>query len=607
MKNFFKLTFASLIGNLLASGLIFTLGLTSLILLIGLSSSKEPTVRVKNKSILVFDLSTNISDTNPTPTTGQALQAALQDQDSNDLTLIQVLNSIDAAADDRRIVGILLQGGINPGKTGFANLKEIREALLRFKKTGKKIFAYDVDWSKPEYYLGSIADQISLHPSGSIEFNGLSSEEMFYSGALEKFGVGVQVTRVGKYKAAVEPFLRKDFSPENREQTRKLLGDLWQDYLQTVASGRKLTPVQLQQIADNQAYIMPEAAVKSKLIDRSIYPDELVSDLKKITDKKETDKTFQQIGLNEYIKVGEYWYNMTHRQAGNNRIAVVYAEGEIVDGEGSPKQVGGYRLARDLRQARDNDKIKAIVLRVNSPGGSATASEIIQREIVLAKKQKPVIISMGNLAASGGYWISMGADRIFAEPNTITGSIGVFGLLMNFGKIANDNGVTWDVVKTAKYADLDTNSRQKNPEELALIQRMIDRTYDQFITKVAVSRKLSKEKVQEIAQGRVWSGLEAKQIGLVDEIGGINKAIKAAAEKAKLGDKWKVEEYPKYPTFEEQLMNKLGKASIQIKPVTSMDPITAEFSKLQEQLEIFKSLNDPHGIYARLPFNLRIR
>lgn len=604
MKDFLKYTFASLVGSLLGLALICTLGIGGLVFLIA-AASKESGTPIKNKSVLVFDLSLNIKDTKPASSTSAAIEEAFSgDDDSDTVTLRTVLDALDRAKTDSKIVGIFLAGNSNSNATGFANLKEVRLALQRFRDAGKPIFAYDMDWTEREYYLGSVATKIALNPLGGMELNGLSSEEMFLAGALEKFGVGVQVTRVGKYKSAVEPFLLKKMSPENREQMQKLLGDLWGEYLQTVGSNRKISPQQLQAIADNQGVLMADEALKNKLVDRVAYYDEIVAELKKLTDTKEEDKSFEEISVKSYARLVQD--KKKPLLSSKNRIAILYAEGEIVDGEGGLNQVGGDRIAEQLRELRLNEEVKSVVLRVNSPGGSATAAEVIGREVVLTRQKKPVIVSMGNLAASGGYWIAMGSSRIFAEPNTITGSIGVFGMLLNVQKIANNNGLTWDVVKTGRYADAETVSRPKTPQELARIQSMVDRIYDRFLTKVADSRKLPLNKVQEIAQGRVWSGTAAKQLGLVDEIGGIESAIQAAAKEAKLGDKWQLEEYPKRRSLEEQILEKLSGARV-AKATTRIDPLTAEFQKFQEELGIIKSLNDPQGIYARLPFNLRIK
>ncbi|MGA9380558.1 MAG: signal peptide peptidase SppA, partial [Phormidium sp.] len=502
-------------------------------------------------------------------------------------------------------------GESESGVSGFATLKEVRKALLRFKATGKKIIAYDVDWDEPTYYLGSVANTIIVNPMGAVEINGLRSETMFLSGALEKYGVGVQVLRVGKYKSAVEPFLLKQFSTENRQQTQRLLNDIWGDFRATVGQSRQLSPQQIQTMADSKGLLMANEAKKSRLVDKVAYFDEVVTDLKKLTDSDEEDKTFRQISLGTYARVPDR--EVGQERSSRNKIAIVYAEGEIVNGEGSLRQVGGDRIASQLRLLRQNKDVKAVILRVNSPGGSATASEVIQREVKLTRQVKPVIVSMGNYAASGGYWISTYANRIFAEPNTITGSIGVFGLLPNLQKLANNNGVNWDVVKTGRFADSQTVSRPKNPEELAIYQNSVNLIYYQFVGKVADSRKLPASQVQEIAQGRVWSGLAAKQIGLVDEIGGINEAVKYAAKEAKLGDDWELKQFSRSGSLEERILKNLfsyvpGISSEEqpVNTVMKFGPFAETYQHLTEELQMLTNLNDPLNVYARLPYNLRI-
>ncbi|MEP6517301.1 signal peptide peptidase SppA [Microcoleus vaginatus] len=605
MKDFLKYTCASLLGTFLGLLLLGSIGLGGLVLLIAMaaSSSKDSGPQVKDKSVLVLDLSLNITDSKPSRSTSAAIEEVLSEDSGDTVTLRTVLDTIEYAKKDPKIVGLYLEGSSNSSNSGFANLKEVRSALQRFRDAKKPIFAYQMDWNERDYYLGSVANTIAVNPYGALEINGFSSQAMFLTGAFEKYGVGVQVTRVGKYKSAVEPFLLTKMSPENRQQTQKLLGDMWGDYLKTVAPSRKVTVPQLQAIADNGGTLMADEALKNKLVDKVVYFDEISTELKKLTGTDRENKSFKQISLKNYAKVAEN-KNST-RADKKNQIAILYAEGEIVDGEGGSTQVGGDRIAQSMRKIREDDDVKAVVLRVNSPGGSATAAEVIAREVMLTGKKKPVIVSMGNLAASGGYWISMGSNRIFAEPNTITGSIGVFGMLFNAEKLAANNGLTWDVVKTARFADTNTVSRPKNPQELANIQRIVDRIYDRFITKVANSRKLPKNKVQEIAQGRVWSGTAAKQLGLVDEIGGLEDAVREAAKQAKLGDDWKLEEYPKRRTLEERILEKISGVHV-LKPATKLDPLTAEFKKMQDELAVIKSMNDPQGVYVRLPFNLRI-
>ncbi|MEG5162263.1 signal peptide peptidase SppA [Microcoleus sp. AT3-A2] len=605
MKDFLKYTCASLLGTFLGLLLLGSIGLGGLVLLIAMaaSSSKDSGPQVKDKSVLVLDLSLNITDSKPIRSTGAAIQDVLSDDSGDAVTLRTVLDTIEYAKKDPKIVGIYLEGSSDSSSSGFANLKEVRSALQRFRDAKKPIFAYQMDWNERDYYLGSVANTIAVNPYGALEINGFSSQAMFFTGALEKYGVGVQVTRVGKYKSAVEPFLLTKMSPENRQQTQKLLGDMWGEYLKTVAPSRKVTVPQLQALADNRGILMADEALKNKLVDKVVYFDEILTELKKLTGTDRENKSFKQISLKNYAKIAE---NKNSTSANNkNQIAILYAEGEIVDGEGGPTEVGGDRIAQAMRKIREDDDVKALVLRVNSPGGSATAAEVIAREVMLTGKKKPVIVSMGNLAASGGYWISMGSSRIFAEPNTITGSIGVFGMLFNAEKLAANNGLTWDVVKTGRFADTNTVSRPKNPQELANIQRIVDRIYDRFITKVANSRKLPKNKVQEIAQGRVWSGTAAKQLGLVDEIGGLEDAVREAAKQAKLGDDWKVEEYPKRRSLEERILERISGVHV-LKPAAKLDPLTAEFKKMQDELAVIKSMNDPQGVYVRLPFNLRI-
>lgn len=603
MRDFFKYTFASLLALLIFLGVSIG-GLLILVISIASLSSKDSGPEVKDKSVLVFNLALDINDARRSSTAGEALQEAISDSDSGEsITLRETLDAIDEAAQDKRIVGLYLYGNVeSAGSTGYANLKEVREALQRFKASGKKIIAYDVNWREREYYLGSVADTIALHPLGGFELNGLSSESAFYAGALQKFGIGVQVTRVGKYKSAVEPFLLDKRSPENREQTEALLKDLWSELLTASGKDRNLSVQELQSIADTQGLLNPREALDRKLVTKLAYQDEMIADLKQLTGSSGDDKTFRQVSLKSYAEVAE---SKQDERASKNQVAVVYAEGEIVNGQGGSGEVGGDRLARQLRQLRQNDEVKAVVLRVNSPGGSAIASDVIQREVILTRKAKPVVISMGSVAASGGYWIATYGDRIFAEPNTITGSIGVFGILPNVQTLANNNGITWDVVKTGRFADTQTLSRPKNPQELALIQKSVDQIYDQFLTKVSESRKLDRSKVAEIAQGRVWSGQKAKELGLVDELGGLESAVREAAKRAKLGDDWRLEEYPKTRSFGERFWGRLFGEQAEAKFPQS-DPLTTEMKKVQTDLTVLKSMNDPMGVYVRLPFNFRI-
>lgn len=608
MRDFFKYTFASLVSLLI----FFGLGTSALLFLLITAAVKDTGPLVKDKSVLVFDMSVKINDTNPASGTGELIQKAVSGDDNQEvITLRNVLDAIERATQDKRIVAIYLDAS-DPsagGIAGFATLKEVRKALEQFKAAGKKIIAYNVAWDEPTYYLASVANTIVVNPMGMLEMNGLRSETMFWTGAFEKYGIGVQVIRVGKYKSAVEPYLLKQLSSENRNQSQKLLGDIWGEFRTVVGKSRKLTPQQVQAIADNKGLLMAQEAFKNKLVDRVAYYDGVVSDLKELTGNDKEDKSFRQISLATYAKVPDSAVGRERKS--KNKIGVIYAEGEIVNGQGGIRQVGGDRLADRFRQMRLDDNVKAVVLRVNSPGGSATASEIIQREVRLTRQAKPVIVSMGDVAASGGYWISTYANRIFAESNTITGSIGVFGLLPNVQKLANNNGITWDVVKTGRYADSETISRPKTPQELEIYQGSVNQIYSQFVGKVAQSRKLPTSRVQEIAQGRVWSGFAAKQIGLVDEIGGMESAIDYAAKAAKLNDDWELKEFSRSRSLEEKLVKNLFGSSTNnnegISKTKQFDPLSVTYEKLREDLSILQNLNDPLGVYARLPYNFHIK
>lgn len=612
MRNFLKQTFASLVGSLL--GLIIFCGVgtsTLFFLLLVAATSKDPGPVVKDKSVLVFDLATKITDSEPS--SNEVFQQAISGEDDNRMSLRRVIDTLEKARRDKRIVAIYLDAshtsaGASVG--GFATLKEVRQELEKFRAAGKKIIAYGMELGEREYYLSSVADTVVVNPLGAMEVNGLSTQTMFLTGALQKYGIGVQVVRVGKFKGAVEPYILPKLSPENRQQTQKLLDDVWAEWRSAVAKSRKLTPQKLQAIADNQAILMANEAKAGGLVDRVGYFDEVVTDLKKLTDSDKEDKTFRQIDLAEYAGVSGKQFGI--ERDSRNKLAVVYAEGEIVDGQGGDSEVGGDRFAKTFRKLRQDKNVKAVVLRINSPGGSATAAEVVQREVRLTRQIKPVVVSMGDVAASGGYWIASDSNRIFAEPNTITGSIGVFGLLLNGQKLANDNGITWDSVKTGRYADSQTVSRPKSTEELAVYQRSVNRIYNLFLNKVSQGRKLPQQKVAEIAQGRVWSGVAAKQIGLVDEIGGMDAAINYAAKSANLANDWELQEHPRRSTFEERFFGRVTEEARTILGINktiikSPDLLTAEFQKLQNELAIMQKMNDPLGVYARLPFNFIIR
>lgn len=572
---------------------------------------KAPTI--DSGSYLVFDLAANITDSPP-----QVDFSQFTASHSSTLQLRALTQAIRAAKSDDRVAGILLKGALTPNGygSGYAVLKEVRNALIDFKASGKPVRAYLEAITTKDYYLASVASDIALDPYGMIVMPGLASEPMFYTGAFEKFGIGVQVTRVGKYKSFIEPYTRKDMSPENREQTLKLLNDLWGAMMDDMAQSRGLNREKLQSVVDSEGIIRPEKAKEAKLVDRIVYRDEIISELRTKTGPSSDEKiTFKQIEIAAYAKISKDSVVASKKPSaddskssgsGRGKIAIIYAEGSIVDGNGERGEIGGVKFAREIRRLRQDDAVKAIVLRVNSPGGSASASENIAREVRLARKVKPVIISMGTYAASGGYWIAADGDRIFAEPTTITGSIGVFGLQFNVQKLANNVGLTFDVVKTGKYADVITITRPKTDDELAIFQNMVDWIYGEFIGKVAEARKLKKEEVQDIAQGRVWSGSEAKKLGLVDELGGLDDAIQFAVTKAGLGKNYRLIEYPQ----KKELVETIGELVERFNPdaQAKADGVIGQITAwLKHDLATLKSFNDPQGIYARMPMELSLR
>ena len=487
--------------------------------------------------------------------------------------------------------------------SGFGALKEVRAALGDFKASGKPVMAYLNAATTRDYYLASAASDLVLDPYGMILLPGLASQPLFMAGAFEKFGVGVQVTRVGKYKSAVEPYTRKDLSPEAREDLQKLLDDIWGDLLADIGHSRGFKPGRFAERRGHRGLFMASDALAAHLVDRTAYRDEVIDELKLQTGRKKDTRAFKQINLRTLRRPGA-------------------EDAPAIDGRRPGR--GGLRGGRHRRrrrpdrarwaagsspancaELRQDDDIKAIVLRVNSPGGSATASEEIQRELRLTLQTKPVVVSMGSVAASGGYWISTYADRIFAEPTTITGSIGVFGLFINVQQLANNLGFTWDTVKTGQLAGMLTISRPKTDAELAVFQRMVDWIYDQFTDKVAEARKLDKAKVLEIAQGRVWSGAEAKKIGLVDEIGGLSDAVVYAAKKAGLGTRFRIAEYPRKRELKE-IINEIMK-DVAPGDAFGNGALKQMLGEFKAQIEILSRFNDPHGVYARLPVDVRIQ
>jgi len=610
MKQFFITFFANLAALLFVFGgpmlLLFILVIAS----ISAGSKATPMITIERGSILVFDLSMNVTDSPEHATSNDPLSSALSNNNTKSVSLHRLLNALKKAAKDDRIKGILLTGSFEPADfgTGYACLKELREAILDFKKNGKQVFAYLEAPTTRDYYVASAASVIYMNPYGEMEMPGLAVEKTYYYNLFQKYGIDVQVTRVGKYKSAVEPFILNKMSDADREETQKLIDDLWGDFITAVTRSRPIDATTFQQLVDTDGYILPQHALDAHLVDKLCYFGDVLTEMGKIapsSDYARIPLPFKQVAIGDYMNAGRT-PRLLGERGGDNVVAVLYLEGEIVDGWGDLTNIGGDRFAAELRELRKDDDVKAVVLRVNSPGGSAYASEVIQREIIELKAKKPVIVSMGNYAASGGYWVSTYADHIFAEPNTLTGSIGVFGMFLDIQKLGNDFGVTWDTAKTGAYADFETISRPKTPQELALAQSRVDDLYAKFLDKVSTSRNIPLDTLQTIAQGRVWAGQEALDLKLVDEIGGLDDAITYAADKAKLGTRYHVKEYPEEVTFADTLAQLFNNQEEPLSKVRA-DPLTQEFLKIKSDLKSLQEFNDPLGAYARMPIGWDLR
>jgi len=550
------------------------------------------------------------------------------------MTLRRALEAIRKAGNDARIKGVVILGGNSA--TGIAERRELRGALVDFKRSGKPIHAYLSLATTQQYYLASVADDIALDPFGVLVMPGLASQGVFFKNAFERLGVGVQVTRVGKYKSAVEPFTSDGFSAENREQVQTLLDDVWGNLIADIAAGRGLAVSEIQAAVDAEGVLLAESALEHGLVDELEYRDEFLAKMREKTGSGSDGaghRSFKQISLAKYSRAlriaeraqrGEELKKVAakKKKASNEkgdaalsprgRVAVLYAEGNIVDGRGGPGQIGGERFAQELRTLRENKRVSAIVLRVNSPGGSATASEAIQRELSLAAQVKPVVVSMGSVAASGGYWISTPAQRIFAEPVTITGSIGVFGVFFNIEGLSEKLGLNFETVKTGRFADAGAIDRPLTAAELAIAQRSVDWIYDKFIERVVDGRELAPDFVHEIAQGRVWSGVQAQRLGLVDELGGLGEAITYAAEAAGLEKgNYRVSEYPRPKQFnealseffEEFMQDSLG----ELRVLKTNSLVRGVWQRAASELRMLESYNDPQHVYARLPLTLEIQ
>jgi protease-4 len=601
MKSFFGSFFGTLFAIFLL-GVVALVGCIAVIALVGISEQAQT---VSDNSLLVLDLAVPISDAPPEFNASQLFAGLNEDQQETAITLRDVLRAIHRAATDPKIKGVFLTGNLLP-TSGYASsypaLKEVREALAKFKESRKPVYAYLQFPFTPAYYLESVADQLFVDPQAEFILRGPSSSPLYYAGALKKFGVGVQVFRVGKYKSFVEPYIRDNMSPENREQLQKLFGDVWSEVTTTIEQARGLPRGSFEQLINANGLIDGELAVKSKLGTELVTLSEVMDRLKAQYGTDQQHHTFRQVTIASYLAAVDR--NSKANSDSGPKIAVVYAEGEIVDGEGSASNVGGERYAREIRKLRLDPSVKAIVLRVNSPGGSAFAAEEIYRELKAAEETKPVIVSMGGYAASGGYYISAASKRIFAEPTTITGSIGVFGLEVNFEKIAAENGITTDSVTTTDpLSTLFNPIKEKSDADLAILQKAVDSFYQQFLARVSQGRQMTNEQVNEIAQGRVWSGSEAVRIKLVDEMGGVNSAIGYAANLTHLGETPRITEFPGRKDLSEKL-KELFKSTPK-PPVARLDPVDLGVQQLENGLKDLRALNDPEGIYARFPTDIQ--
>jgi protease-4 len=586
MKNFFGAFFGSCLGILLTGLVITVIAIFSIKSLVDDGNSKHY-VSVKN-SVLKLNLNQPILERSVENPFGKLDLGPLFPPPV--IGLNTILSNIKKAKVDINIKGIYLE--INSPVAGFATLEEIRNALIDFKTSGKFIFAYSETYSQKAYYIASVANKIYLNSQGTLELKGLSSQIMFFKNMLAKLGVEVQIFRHGKFKSAIEPFMLDKMSEANRSQIESYLASLWNHMLKGISESRKISVINLNKMANDLLIRNPEDALKNKLVDGLKYEDEVFDEIKKEIKIDGSDKI-------HFVSFDKYTLSPNVLKLSKDKIAIVYAVGEIISGKGSDDYIGSETLSKTLRDARLDTTIKAIVLRVNSPGGSALASDVIWREVLLAKTLKPIVVSMGDVAASGGYYISCGASKIFAQPNTITGSIGVFGLLPNLQKALSDKlGITIDTVNTNKHSDVGTILRGASSLESEYIQKSVEDIYDVFIKKVSEGRQISKSAVDSIGQGRVWSGENALKIKLVDEIGGINDAIAAAAKLAKISN-YKLIDLPIQKNPIEELLSK------------GADEIEARTMKtnLGEQYIYIKQLKNvliKKGIQARIPYEMLI-
>ena len=581
MRDFIKNAISSMFGTLLAiSIIIFIVGGLIVSLFIAMMSSagnfNEEELTPVKPSILQIKLSKPITDQR-TIKPDMFTLSLNQRMGLRDITL-----KIKQAKNDRFITGIYLD--LSSIYAGFATIQEIRDTLIDFKKSGKFIIAHADSYTHATYYLASVADKVFLTPEGDLELTGLSSNVMFFKSLFDKMGIKPIVFRHGKFKSAVEPFLLNSISDANREQIQKYTDSLWNTMIGGISQQRKIPIEKINTFADTLSITTANSALENKLVDGLKYKDQVYDELKK---KTKSDK-LNFVSLEQYRITTDFSENST-----SNKIAVIYATGSIASGEGNEQIIGSETLSQYIREARNNDKIKAIVLRINSPGGSALASEVIWRETILAKQKKPLIVSFGDVAASGGYYIACAADTIVAEPNTITGSIGVFGLLFNTKSLMNNIGVNINTITTNKYSDIANPMRKLTEYEEKVMQAGVENVYKTFVTHVAEGRNKTFAEIDRIGQGRVWTGADAKKIGLVDTIGGLNDSILLAAQKAGIKE-YNIISYPQQDKIKAFVTQVLGGVK------SSM--IQEELGNSYHIYQKIKQIKAMTGIQARTPY-----
>lgn len=581
MKQFFKFMFASCLGSALMMIISF------LILIWIITSSTDKGITVKPKSVLYMKLNYDI----PERTTDDNVLAKLMSIENDDMSgMNDIIANIDNAKNDPNIKGIFLE--LSSIGTSTANIEEIRNHIKDFRKSGKFVISYAETMAQNAYYLATAGNEIYISPAGMIDIHGMSSQVMFYKNLLDKLDIEIQVVRdpSNKFKSAVEPYFRENMSKENREQLEKLLGSIWTKIISDISEERGISTDRINELANNLSLTFDaKVAYEEKFVDGLLYRDQIIARIKKLAD----------IDSSEDINIltnSQYASTRQNTKKKSDKIAVVYANGEIIDGEGDDSTIGSITLSKAIREAREDDEVKAIVLRVNSPGGSALASEVIRREVELAKARKPLIVSMGNYAASGGYWISTEGDRIFAEPTTITGSIGVFGVFPNAKKFLNNKlGLTFDVVKTNENADFGSITQPMTDYQKELLQDYIGSTYRDFTALVARTRNRPQNYIDSIGQGRVWAGVDAYEIGLIDEFGGLTDAIRYAANKAHLSD-YSIKDYPEQKDLIETLLD-----SDTPEPYTKL-LIKNKLGDKYNYIKAVENLSKRNGVQALMPF-----